>query len=283
MNYAYFPGCKAKSNLPQQDMATKAVCEALGITLHPIEFFCCGWPIRDDSYLASVYSTAKNLALAATENLPILTPCKCCFGHFRHVQWQLKRSTALRETVMSMLTKEGLTLDDTKVFHLFTVLTEHVGKETVEAATRKNRLTGLQVACQYGCHALRPGHLTGFDDDPLQPVIFENLIQATGAEVADYSMRLECCGYPLWDYNPVMAEKLMRKKLYDLQKSTAQIMATGCSYCQIQFGEKREILAADFPPDDILRTAPEALLYVQLLGLALGLPPALLGLDGVPF
>ncbi|MGD9187656.1 MAG: heterodisulfide reductase-related iron-sulfur binding cluster, partial [Desulfobacteraceae bacterium] len=58
-------------------------------------------------------------------------------------------------------------------------------------------LTNLRVAAHYGCHALRPANITGFDN-PLTPTIFERLIEATGASIADWPLRLDCCGHPLW-------------------------------------------------------------------------------------
>ena len=91
MKLAYFPGCKIPHHLPGYGKGVEAVCSALGLELVPLEFNCCGWPLRDESFLASMFSAARNLALAGQRGLPILTPCKCCFGQLKQAQYQMER------------------------------------------------------------------------------------------------------------------------------------------------------------------------------------------------
>jgi heterodisulfide reductase subunit B len=59
----------------------------------------------------------------------------------------------------------------------------------------------------------------------------------------------------------------MRKKLENVRASGAQLMATACTYCQMQLGQQRDQL----PPDDPLHTAPPAILFTFLVEEALGL------------
>jgi heterodisulfide reductase subunit B len=266
MNYAYFPGCKIPYHLPQYGESVQNVCAALGIGLTFMEFSCCGWPLRHRSFEASMYAAARNLALAERKGLDILTPCKCCFGNLKHAQERLSRDERLRDIVTEKLKEEGLEpTKDVQVKHLLTVLDEDVGTHHL---TRKaiNPLTDLSVACHYGCHALRPSAVTGFDD-PFAPTIFERIIQALGATTVDWDLRLECCGYPLRGRDDVVSTALMRKKLENVRASGAQIMAVACTYCQMQFGQERDKL----PPSDPLHTAPKAVLFTHLVEKALGL------------
>lgn len=279
MNYAYFPGCKIPFHLPQYGLATRAVCEALDLGLRDLEFNCCGYPARHNSFEASMFAAARNFALAHAAGLGILTPCKCCFGNLRHAVYWLRESEALRERVAGWLAAEGLhlpPLNELRVVHLLTALDQDLGVARLrEAVTRP--LTGVTVAAHYGCHALRPGYVTQFDN-PLAPTIFERLLQVTGAEPVDWPLRLECCGNPLWGKNDVMAARLARKKLTDARDSGAALLCTACTYCQLQFDTYRARL-----PEPV-KDAPPALLYPQLLGLALGLRPEALGLErnGLP-
>jgi heterodisulfide reductase subunit B len=266
MTYAYFPGCKIPYHLPEYGASTKNVCAALAIDLKEMEFTCCGWPLRHRSFEASMYSAARNLALAESRKLDILTPCKCCFGNLKHAQERLARDRRLRNLVAEKLRKEGLELpQNVQVKHLLTVIDEDAGADRLRQKT-VNPLTDLRVACHYGCHALRPSRVTGFDD-PFAPTIFERIIQALGAKTVDWDLRLECCGYPLRGRDDVVSTRLMRKKLENVRASGANLMATACTYCQMQFGQER----AKLPANDPLHTAPEAVLFTRLIERALGL------------
>ncbi|WP_243546639.1 CoB--CoM heterodisulfide reductase iron-sulfur subunit B family protein [Pseudodesulfovibrio tunisiensis] len=280
MKYAYFPGCKVAHHLPQYGLSVESVCRALDIELVHIEFNCCGWPVRHESFEASIYSAARNLALAEDAGLSILTPCKCCFGSLKHAVSRLAHGGRLAGGTAELLDRDGLSLPDRpEVFHLLTVLAKHVGIDTLRGRVSRP-LAGLAVACHYGCHALRPGDVTGFDD-PLAPTIFERVVAALGAEPVNWDLRLECCGHPLRGRDDVISEALMRRKLEDAQTAGAQIVATACTYCQMQFDTERDRLDWRDP----LRSAPPAVLISQLVGLALGLDSDCLGLgkNRIPF
>jgi heterodisulfide reductase subunit B len=133
-------------------------------------------------------------------------------------------------------------------------------------------LEGLKVAPHYGCHALRPDNVVQFDN-PLAPTIFENLISVTGAESADWPLRLECCGNPLWEKNSRLSIKLMNRKLANAAESGADVLATACTYCQLQFDKIRK----EQPEQKV----PEltSVLYIQLLGISMGMNAEQVGLS----
>ncbi|QJT10829.1 CoB--CoM heterodisulfide reductase iron-sulfur subunit B family protein [Oceanidesulfovibrio marinus] len=277
MKYVWFPGCKIPYHQPQYGEASRAVCAALGVELVDLELGCCGYPVRHQSFEASVLSSARNLALAAAEGLPILTPCKCCYGNLRHAIYWMERNETLQKRIRRLLAQEGLHLPTRPVdwpepVHLLTALDRDVGAPAIAVAVT-NPLTDIKIAAHYGCHALRPGNVTRFDN-PLQPTLFERLVEAAGATAVYWPMRLECCGNPLFGKDDRMALKLARKKLVDAMTAGAQVLATACTYCQLQFDTHRSLLHELMP----LEGAPPSVLYPQLLGLALGLPPATLGL-----
>lgn len=274
MRYAYFPGCKIGYHLPAYGRAVEALCAHLDIGLAAPEFGCCGYPVRHQSFEASMFSAARNLALAARAGLPVMTPCKCCFGNLRHAAYWLEENRALAGRVDVLLAEEGLPgvaeALSTRVVHLLTVLDADLGNEAITAAI-KRPLSGLRVAAHYGCHALRPSNVTRFAN-PLAPRIFERLIQATGAVSVAWAMRLECCGNPLWGKDDTMAARLARRKLHDAGDAGARVVATACTYCQLQFDTYRDRLAG------LRADAPVSVLYAQLLGLALDIPAAELGM-----
>jgi len=271
--YLYFPGCKITPFLPQYDTATRAVLNTFDIRLDHTELNCCGYPVRHQDVSASVLAAARNLAMADREGLPLLTPCQCCFGNLKQAAYWLGENTALRRFVNHQLSAEGLRWHpDIPVRHLLSVLAEDIGIDRIRARVIRP-LEGVTIAAHYGCHALRPGHVVQLDN-PLAPTIFENLITAIGATPADWPLRLECCGHPVWDKNPALSLKLMARKLEDARTAGAQVLATACTYCQIQF----ETVRATHPVED--DTPLPARLLPQLIGQALGLPQDALGLSG---
>jgi len=272
VKFAYFPGCKIAHHLPWYGSSLEAVCAAVGIELVKLEFSCCGWPVRHESEVASLYSAVRNFIIAHRAGLPILTPCKCCFGNLKYAQSRMQEDVEQRTRVLQILHREGLVFPEAvPVFHLLNVLESHVGFQVLTGMT-KTPLSGVRVACHYGCHALRPGIVTGFDD-PLAPTLFERLVESIGAESVKWDLRLECCGHPLRGRDDKISDALMRKKLEDAASAGADVLATACTYCQLQFDRSR----AKLPVNASLRLAPPAVLVTQLIGTALGLDETVLG------
>lgn len=272
MKYALFLGCKIPSRLPAYELSTRAVLRHLGVTLVDLEFDCCGYPARNFSRDAFVVAAARNLALAERSGLDLLAPCACCFGTLRHAIRFLGEDAELRARVKRALAAEGMAWSGkARVEHLLPLLEREFGADALAAAVRSPH-TGLQVAAQYGCHVLRPGDVAQFDN-PAAPTIFESLISATGATPVDWPRRLDCCGDPLHEANAPMSGGMAQAKIADALESGAELLCTACPHCHLRF----DAVQAGSPEP----TLP-ALLYTQLLGLALGLPAQSLGLAALP-
>lgn len=265
MRYAYFPGCKIAHHLPAHGLSVERVCARLGLTLVCPEFSCCGYPVRHESRDASVYTALRGLALCARLGLDLMTPCKCCFGNFRHALHQAGQDEKLRQRMKNLLAEEGLEFPAAaNPRHFLQVLDDHA--DLVANALRRP-LAGLKVACHYGCHALRPENITHFDD-PFAPTIFERLVGLTGATALPWDLRLECCGYPLRGRDETLSDLLAARKMAGAKASGADVLATACTYCQLQFGGAGSHADQSMP----------AVLFSQILGLALGLEPQELGI-----
>lgn len=274
MKILYFPGCKIPDHNPQYDLATRAVLDRLGVSLLAPRLTCCGYPVRHLSFEAGVYSAARIIGLARRLDAMILTPCKCCYGSLRHAHHWLQENPALRRDTQLLLAERELEWSpDVKIRHLLSVLYENIGRDRLRRSIVKP-LTNLRVAAHYGCHALRPANVVQFDD-PLAPTLFEELIAATGATPVDWPLRLECCGAPLWGKNRHVSLQLMQRKLDDAARCGAELVCTACTYCHIQFDTIRSRELPE-PPE---RGWPPAILYPQLLGLAMGISERALGLD----
>ena len=266
MTYSFFAGCKIPYFLPEYGNSALALLNRFGIELLDLEFNCCGYPVRDIDFQSFLLAGARNLALAEHKNTDIVTPCKCCFGSLKFVEHYLKQRGELKDQINAMLRPEGLQWEGRiTVRHLLTVLHRDVGVDTLRAAV-VNPLEGLKVAIHTGCHALRPGNVTQFDN-PLAPGIFNDLVALTGAESVFWSMGTECCGNPQWDKNRKLALKQMQKKMLNARQAGADFVCTACTYCQMQFEQKNP---SEFIPQNSERIIP-AVLISQLIGLSIGL------------
>lgn len=274
MQFAWFRGCKIPFFMSHYETSSRAVLQKMGVGLVDMEFGCCGYPVRNQDNVAFLVSAARNLAMAEQAGLDLLTPCKCCFGSFKHAIHILESDSALKARVGAVLAAEGLTYQGkAQVRHILQVLHDEVGlKALKDAVVRKYK--GLKVAVHYGCHALRPSNVTNFDD-PFDPKLFDELVELTGAKSVEWGRKLDCCGAPLWDKNDDLGRKVARAKIDSGHQAKAAVICSACTYCQIQLDTfQAEMLLAD----DTLKALP-SLLYPQLLGLALGLPEADLGLQ----
>jgi len=260
LKYSYFPGCKITGQFPKYDEATRFVMNALKVTLVDMPFNCCGYPIRHQNMEASVFSAARNFAIAEREHLDIMTPCKCCFGNLKHSLHLLKSDKTLLKHVNNLLQKEGLICSCTvEIKHLLTVLSHDIGLKNVKKQITHPLSSTQKIAASYGCHALRPADITNFDN-PFEPTIFEDLIKITGAQTIFWTKRTECCGHPISEKNESLSKALLKAKISDAIQSDANLICTACTYCQIQYDEMGK---------DYLDGIP-VISYSQLLGKAMG-------------
>jgi len=275
MEFALFLGCTIPARLNQYESSSRAVLEKLGVGLVDIrEFNCCGYPLRNIDFKVFLLSSARNLALAEKKNLNVMTLCKCCYGSLKKADFLLKENASLREEINSILEKEGMRVEGrTEVKHLLSVLHKDVGIEAIKGRMA-TAFKGVKIATHYGCHALRPSQVVGFDN-PVAPSLFDQLVEATGAESIEWAMKLECCGAPLWGINDRLSMDLTLKKLNDGKKSGADYVCPACPYCHIQFDQVQKM---GLSQRNVNHPLP-SILYSQLLGLTLGIDRRALGLE----
>jgi len=274
MKFALFLGCQIPVRLKQYETSSKAILERLGVGLVDIEEFnCCGYPLRNIEFKAFLLASARNLALAEKKKLDVMTLCQCCYGTLKKANFLLRENASLRKEVNAVLEREGLPYEgEVEVKHLLYVLHQEVGVEAIKKKIAKT-FKGLKIAAHYGCHALRPSQVVRFDD-PVTPSIFDQLVEATGAESIAWPMKLECCGAPLWGVHDELSTDLTLKKLKNGRESGADYLCTACTYCQIQFDTVQQMILSQRGLNHPL----PSILYPQLLGLSMGINSETLGL-----
>ena len=275
MKFALFLGCNIPARVKQYEMSSRAVFEKLNIDIVDIdEFNCCGYPLRNMNYTSSLLSAARNMALAEKEGLDLVALCMCGFGMFKEAEHRLKEGTALKEGINTILAKEGLEYTGkAEIKHILSVLYHDIGLDAIkEKVVREYK--DIKIATHYGCHALRPSDVVAFDD-PVNPGLFDKLVEVTGAKSICWQSRLDCCGAPLFGINDELSMDLTRKKIINARQSGADYLCDSCTYCHMQFDTVQQMII-DSGHDG--SHALPAILYTQLLGLSLGIDGEALGL-----
>jgi len=274
MKYALFEGCNIPARVQQYTAATRVVFDKLDIELVELTAFnCCGYPVRNIDQRAFILSAANNLALAEAAGLDLMAMCKCCYGSLKKAEHALNSDHDLNKEINEILAKEKLHYEGhVRISHLLTVLHGDVGLEALKPLILKT-YNGLQIAVSYGCHALRPSKVTGFDD-PVSPTLFDELVELTGAYSVDWSRKLDCCGAPLTGVNDSLAMDMALNKISSAKEAGAHYLCTACPYTHLQFDWAQKEMAANSGGWEPVA----AILYPQLLGLAMGIDETALGL-----
>jgi heterodisulfide reductase subunit C len=127
-------------------------------------------------------------------------------------------------------------------------------------------LTGLRVAVFYGCHFLRPSNKVQIDD-PLEPTIFDDLIEDLGAQSIDYDLKMECCGGSLGRAgNPSLSLEIINAKLASMKENDVDCIVLCCPQCFIQFDHLQQDLKKEDHNYDI-----PVLYYSEIICIALGI------------
>lgn len=262
-------------------MSTEAMTRALDIQLVELKkAACCGsGTYKEDSQLLEDTVNARNIALAESLNLPLLTHCSTCQGVIGRADERLKEAKdsdrAYFDRVNGFLKQEGCSpyRGTTEVKHLLWVLVGDYGLEALgERVTQ--RLTGLNCAAFYGCYLLRAQKILPHDDR-LQPESMENLFRTLGANPIYYRGRTQCCGWPISSYATEESFLLAGKQLIEAMEAGADCLVTPCPLCHLNLDSRQPEIEKV-----IGRKLGIPVLHLpQLVGLALGLSPEELGLD----
>lgn len=271
MKYAYYPGCSLHATAREYDQSTREVCSALGIELIEIpDWSCCGaTSAHSTSHLLSVALPARNLTLAGKMGLDIAVPCAACYQRLRYAQIELDQNEGVREKVAAVTGTAYENKADVKS------LLEVVAGLAPEYLKSKivRPLDGLKAVCYYGCLLVRPPRVTGFDD-PEDPQTMDNLMRACGAEALDWGYKTECCGASMGISNEAITLKLVRDILQVAEKAGADCLVAACPLCQSNLDSRQTHINRAFGTSFKM----PVLYFTQLIGLALGIEPARLGL-----
>ncbi len=273
-DYFLYVGCTTPVRLPSYEAATMAVLRKLGVeTTFMRDSNCCGAQfVESMSREAFAAMSCRILALGERFGKDVLAICGACSGSLKHNKHLLDEDEALRSEVDELLAKEGLKYTGaSKVKHLLQVLNEDIGIDKIRAAVVKP-FEGVPLATHYGCHLTRPFEIAQVDD-PENPMIIDDIIEAIGGTAIQYAGKTRCCGGPLLAMDADASGLIGLEKIENIRKAGAVGLITACEFCdiqltQVQFGEG---MAADI--------RIPVLTLPQLLGIALGIDEDVLGIS----
>lgn len=263
MKYAYYPGCAQHGTAADYRMSVNEVFSRLGIELEEIKNWnCCGaLHVANDVRLKL---SARTLA-STKEN--IATPCNLCYSNLLRTRKSLE-DAAVRNKINEALA--GKYEGSTGVKHLLEVLVRDFGLEKLA----EHVITPLKIKAvpYYGCLLTRPENEF---DSPENPKSLDNLITSLGAEPVKYHYKTKCCGGPILLTNEDLALSLAKEILVMAKESGADCMVVTCPMCHLQLDAKQKAVESRYN----IRIGLPVIYFTQLIGLAMGLNPRILGLD----
>ena len=266
--YSYYPGCSLHATAHEYDVSTRLVCQKLGVELRELEdWVCCGASAAHSTdHLLSLALPAHTLKQAEEKGLPLAVPCAMCFSRLKFTLHELENKDTLA-LVSGAVGKELSTAVTVKP------MLQVLADEDIPLPIAKP-LSGLKVACYYGCLLVRPPEVVGFDDAE-NPQTMDHLIERLGAEAIDWGLKTNCCGAGVAFARLDVVLKLSHRILSLAQRSGADCVAVACPMCHANL----DMYQKDMTVKLGWKTELPVLYFTQLMGLSLGFSPKELLLD----
>lgn len=272
--YIYYPGCSLKGGGKHYEESLLPVFKEIGMKLEELDDWnCCGATayFSVDEFMAAAIC-GRNLSLAEQVKKNILAPCAGCFLTMKKSNNFLTSGHDKANKILDDLKNNGCEYKGTvDVIHPLEVLVKDIGLDKIREAV-KTKLTGLKVACYYGCQVVRP--YTDLDD-PDYPVLMDQLMEAIGAEPVEYSAKTRCCGGSLGGTIGEVGTGLNYILLKEAKRKGADVIVTLCPLCQFNLELLQDKIVKKYNED----VRMPILYFTQLMGLAMGIPKEDLGFN----
>ncbi len=272
MQVGYYPGCSLESSAKEFDLSLRAVLNGMDVSLREIpDWNCCGasaaHSVNEELGMALPY---RNLVKAEEAGLKtVVSPCPACYSHMRHIHERVEQDASLAERLRKIVGKSYHGQVQAK--HFLDFIKEDIGLKRLKSGL-KTSLKGLKVACYYGCLTRLPGANI---DNIENPVIMDQVVEALGAEPADWSHKTECCGASLSLTRTEIALRLVKSILDAAREKKADCIAVVCPLCHSNLDVRQSAISKKYASSYKI-----PILYLtQLMGLALGVGFVQLGLD----
>ena len=226
MKFSYFPGCAGHSTARDQDLSTRGVLSALGITLTELEDWnCCGaTPGHTIGGALSLALNLRNLSIASDTKCDLLVPCASCFGNLKRAEAAAKRGDVLADFEDAPSPSSTISVVS---------IVDTLSQSEVLAKINLQRcadLSRLNLVAYYGCLLVRPMETTSAQDAE-NPTGIEAVLTACGASIVDWPHKTDCCGGPHTISHPELVTRLAGRLVDRARRFGANAIVTACPMC----------------------------------------------------
>lgn len=270
MKLLYYPGCTLKTSAKNLERSAFAIMEALGHEMVEMkDWNCCGVvaSLTDDDLMHHLAPLRSLIHVEDEGEKKVVTLCDMCCNTLKQTNLRVKENPDDLETLNLFMDRENDYKGTVKIIHFLEFLRDEIGFNTIKKMV-KNPLTGIKIMPYYGCMLLRPRDVA--IDDAEEPVIFNDLLNALGAEVVDNPFKIECCG----SYHTVENKDLVSKRAHRITnfatERDADAMVLSCPLCRFNLdarGKEAEKMYNGYKQIPIYY-------YTQLIAVALDLDPS---------
>jgi len=265
----YFPGCSAHGTSEEFDKTVKMVMKTLDVQMEELpDWNCCGATSAHTLSESLAYALPlRNLVLAEKlDNATMAIPCASCYQRMKVTKVHMDGNPALCKEINSTVIEDGTYEGKVEVKSMLQYCYEDIGLEAIRAKVTKS-LSGMKLACYYGCLLTRPKAITNFDS-PEYPVSMDQLVEALGAKATEFDYKTECCGASFSISDTEVVINLSGQILEMAKESGAHAVVVACPLCQSNLDMRQ--------PDIEKHTGKKIDLpvfyFTQLMALAFGMP-----------
>lgn len=262
-SFSLFWGCTIPLRMPWIEKTARVVLPRLGVDIVDLPFSCCPDPIASKAmdHNSWIVLAARNLALAESQDLDILSMCTGCFETLKIAQHELKDKNKRSEINEILKSVNRVYEGKTRVFHIQEWLYNEFGLANLSESVIHP--LKFKVGTHVGCHYTRPADVLQ-TDNPLYPEQLDELTDILGMESVDYPDKNLCCGVGVGLVDRNITKSLIERKIDGLHRAGAQALVAHCPSCIQTYDLGQTLIEKDPVP---------VFHYFELLGLALGISP----------
>ena len=274
MRYAYYPGCALHSTGVEFDLSLRAICPGLEIELEEVPgWICCGsTPAHSVSRLLALALPVANLCLVEEMGSEeVVVPCASCFRRLKAGHHETTTRPEMMETVNRVV--DHPYRGSVEIHHPLEILSTPAMLGEIESRATAD-LSRLRVACYYGCLLTRPPEVMRFDRHEY-PMSMDAVLRAAGITTLDWDAKTLCCGAALSLTETEIVYRLSAEILDEALAVGANAIAVACPLCHANLDMRQ----AEIEQRAKKRYGLPVFYFTQLLGLAMGVAAAELGID----